>query len=267
MQDRFPNAQAVRLACRRGEWTKPTAGLAMGYAQANLVILPRTEAEAFREFCRKNPKPCPVLEVTQPGDPVPARFAPDGDLRNDLPKYRIWRYGKMAFEVEDITSIWQFDFVSFLIGCSFTFESALLNAGVPIRHLEENKNVPMYRTNIACEPAGPFHGPMVVSMRPMKPADAIKAVEITSRFPQVHGSPVHLGFPELIGISDLSQPDFGEAVTIHPDELPVFWACGVTPQSVLMAAKIDLAITHAPGCMFVTDVKDEDLKFQGERGV
>jgi uncharacterized protein YcsI (UPF0317 family) len=251
--------QSVRLACRRGEWTKPTAGLAAGYAQANLVILPKEWAFDFLLFCQRNPKPCPLLEVTEPGDPVPKLFAPNADLRTDLPKYRLWKHGELVTEMGDIQDYWQDDFVSFVIGCSFTFEAALLKANVPVRHIEQNVNVPMFRTNIHCQAASRFHGPMVVSMRPLAASDAIKAVQITSRYPAVHGAPVHLGNPEAIGINDLSKPDYGDPVAIKPDEIPVFWACGVTPQSVLMAAKLPLAITHAPGCMFVTDVMDETL--------
>lgn len=251
--------QAVRLACRNGEWNAPTSGLAAGFAQANLVILPREFASDFLLFCQRNPKPCPLLEVTDAGDPVPKLFASEADLRTDLPKYRIWENGELTAEPEDATEHWRDDLVSFLIGCSFTFESALLEAGVPVRHIAENINVPMFRTNIPCQPAGVFHGNLVVSMRPLSPVNAIKAVQITSRYPSVHGAPVHLGFPEQIGIEDLSHPDFGDPVWVEPEELPVFWACGVTPQAVLMAAKIPFAITHAPGCMFVTDVKDETL--------
>jgi uncharacterized protein YcsI (UPF0317 family) len=249
----------VRLACRSGEITGQTSGLADGFAQANLVILPRSEAADFLLFCQRNPKPCPLLEVTDVGSPVPHRFASDGDLRTDLPSYRVWRNGKLADEPRDIVGLWRENFVSFLIGCSFTFETPLRAAGIPVRHIEEGRNVPMYRTNIACEPAGSFRGELVVSMRPLKPADAIKAIQITSRFPGVHGAPVHFGDPQAIGIDGLADPDFGEAVTIHANEVPVFWACGVTPQVALMNAAPEIAITHSPGCMFVTDVRDEDL--------
>ncbi len=259
MQEQLTNGQKVRLACRRGDWSGPTAGLAAGFAQSNLVILPKEWAYDFLVFCQRNPKPCPLLEVTQPGDPSPAKFAPDADLRTDLPRYRVWRDGELAGEPADIADVWRDDLVSLLIGCSFTFEAALLRAGVPVRHIEENVNVPMYRTNVACRSAGVFQGPMVVSMRPLLPADAIKAVEITARYPMVHGAPVHWGDPKAIGIEDLSRPDFGDPVPMKPGEIPVFWACGVTPQAVLMAAKLPLAITHAPGCMFVTDVMDETL--------
>jgi uncharacterized protein YcsI (UPF0317 family) len=250
----------VRLACRTGEWTGQTSGLARGFAQANLVILPQADADEFHEFCRRNPKPCPLLEVTNAGDYVPRRLAPDADIRTDLPSYRVWRNGELIDEPTEITSLWRDDLVAFLIGCSFSFEAALLGAGLPVRHIELGCNVPMFRTNVECQPAGKFHGPLVVSMRPFRPADAIRAVQITSQFPAVHGAPVHLGFPEQIGISDLQRPEFGDAVPVQPDELPVFWACGVTPQTALMAARPEFAITHSPGCMFVSDIADAELQ-------
>ncbi len=252
-------AEEVREACRTGVLTEQTSGLANGFAQANLVILPRDLAGDFLLFCQRNPKPCPLLDVTEPGSPVPWRAAPRADLRTDLPRYRVWRDGRLVDEPTEIGHLWRDDFVSFVIGCSFTFEAALLRGGVPVRHIELGMNVPMYRTNIACQPAGVFHGPLVVSMRPMQPADAIRAVQITSRYPAVHGAPVHLGFADEIGIVDLAQPDFGDAVPIAGNELPVFWACGVTPQAVAMAARPPLMITHSPGCMFVTDLRDEEL--------
>ena len=249
----------VRFACRRGEITGQTSGLADGFAQANLVILPRQDASDFLLFCQRNPKPCPLLEITDVGSFVPKKFAPDADLRTDLPRYRVWRKGTLVDEPSEVTSLWRDDFVSFLIGCSFTFETPLRAAGVRIRHIDEQRNVPMYRTNIACESAGPFRGELVVSMRPLTPADAIKAIQITSRYPGVHGAPIHFGDPKSIGIHDLSRPDFGDSVTIRSDEVPVFWACGVTPQVALMNAAPEIAITHSPGCMFVTDVRDEAL--------
>ena len=249
----------VRQAARRRELTGQTSGLAQGFAQANLVILPAEFASDFLLFCQRNPKPCPLLDVTEAGDPVPHRAAPDADLRTDLPRYRVWKDGELVSEPEDIGDLWRSDFVSFVIGCSFTFEGALLRAGIPVRHVERGVNVPMFRTNLPCAPAGVFHGPLVVSMRPLSPSDAIRAVQITSRFPAVHGAPVHIGLPELIGIRDLSQPDFGEPVPVQADELPVFWACGVTPQAVIMAARPPLVITHSPGCMFLTDLPDETL--------
>ena len=254
------SAADVRAACRSGLLTEQTSGLAAGFAQANLVVLPRADAADFLLFCQRNPKPCPILEVTQPGSPIPQQIASAADLRTDLPRYRVWRHGELTDEPTDITSYWRDDLVSFLIGCSFSFEAGLLEAGLPVRHIELGRNVPMFRTNVACEAAGKFHGPLVVSMRPYKPADAIRAIQITSQFPDVHGAPIHLGFPEQLGIADISRPDFGDAVPVEPGELPVFWACGVTPQAAVMAAKPEFVITHSPGCMFVTDVLNHSLK-------
>ena len=251
--------EQVREACRRGDLKGQTSGLAPGFAQANLVVIPREHAYDFLMFCQKNPKPCPLLDVTTPGAIAPTSVAPSADIRTDLPRYRVWRNGELADEPTDIKTLWRNDFVSFIIGCSFTFESALLRAEVPVRHIELNKNVPMYETNIDCQPAGVFRGPIVVSMRPMTPADSVKAVQITSRFPDVHGAPIHMALPESIGISNLAEPDFGESVPIETDEIPVFWACGVTAQSVLMKSKLPFVITHSPGCMFLTDVRDEHL--------
>jgi uncharacterized protein YcsI (UPF0317 family) len=250
----FSSGAEVRRACRTGEWTGPTAGFAPGYAQANLVILPKDWAFDFLLFCQRNPKPCPLIAVTEPGSWQP-QVAPEADLRTDLPKYRVWRDGKLVEEPTSINHVWQDDFVSYLIGCSFTFEAALVEEGIAVRHIELGRNVPMFRTSIACTPAGRFFGPLVVSMRPLKPKDAIRAVEISSRFSASHGAPVHLGFPEQIGIADLSRPDYGDPVPLEKDELPVFWACGVTPQAALLEARPPLAITHAPGCMFLTDVR------------
>ena len=250
---------AIRAACRAGQLTTQTSGLAPGYAQANLVILPEADAADFETFCRRNPKPCPVLEIIPAGSPVPSVMASLADLRTDLPSYRVWRNGNLVDEPSDVLSWWRDDLVSFLIGCSFSFEAALLDAGIPVRHVELGRNVPMFKTKIACESAGRFSGPLVVSMRPLRPADAIRAVQITSEFPEVHGAPVHLGLPGQIGIGDLQLPDFGDAVPVNDDELPVFWACGVTPQAAIMAARPEFVITHSPGCMFLTDVLNADL--------
>lgn len=249
----------VRIACRAGRITGQTSGLAPGFAQANLVVVPREHAFDFLLFCQRNPKPCPVLDVTEPGQVAPPRAAPDVDLRTDLPQYRVWEHGRLVDEPHDVRSLWRDDFVSFVIGCSFTFEAAMLRAGLPVRHIEQGCNVPMYRTGIPCASAGVFHGPLVVSMRPLTPAQAVQAVQVTSRYPAVHGAPIHWGDPAAIGITDISRPEFGDAVEIRPNEIPVFWACGVTPQCALMEAKVPLAITHAPGCMFVTDLRDETL--------
>jgi len=249
----------VRAAIRRGEWTAPTAGLATGFVQANLVALPAADAFDFLRFCVANPKPCPVLDVTDPGSVEPAQLAPGADLRTDLPRYRVHRHGELVNETTDARAVWREDFVAFLLGCSFTFERALLAAGLPVRHLEAGVNVPMFRTATACTPAGRFSGPLVVSMRPMTPAQAIRATQVTTRYAAVHGAPVHVGDPGELGIADLGAPDYGDPVEIRAGEVPVFWACGVTPQAVAAASRPELMVTHAPGHMFVTDVPDETL--------
>jgi len=245
---------AARQHIRSGAHRGHTAGMAPGHVQGNLVILPKAQADDFLRFCQRNPKSCPLLAVSEPGNPALPTLGEDIDIRSDLPGYRVWRDGVLVEEANDVRSLWRDDLVSFVIGCSFSFEQALLEAGVPLRHVAEGHNVAMYLTSIATSPAGPFHGPMVVSMRPLKAADAIRAVQITSRFPDVHGAPVHIGQPALIGIADISTPDFGDPVVVMDDELPVFWACGVTPQAVVMAARPPLCITHAPGGMLVTDL-------------
>jgi uncharacterized protein YcsI (UPF0317 family) len=249
----------VRQQIREGKWRRPTAGLAPGFVQTNLVILPRDLAFDFLLFAQRNPKPCPVIEVTDVGSPEPKVSAPGADLRTDVPRYRIYREGSLAGEVTDLLSVWHEDLVAFLLGCSFTFESALLMAGIPVRHIEEDRNVPMFISSIPCVPAGVFHGPLVVTMRPIPAKLVSRAVQITGRYPGVHGSPVHIGDPAHIGIRDLGKPDFGDAVTIRPGEVPVYWACGVTPQAVAMQAKPPLMLTHAPGYMFITDLRNEEL--------
>jgi uncharacterized protein YcsI (UPF0317 family) len=200
------------------------------------------------------------LEVTEPGNPEPKLVAPGADLRTDLPRYRIYRSGQLVEEPTDLRGCWRGDLVAFLLGCSFTFESFLLQAGVPVRHIEAGCNVPMYRTNLACRPAGIFRGPMVVSMRPLTPAQTVTAIQICARFPRAHGTPIHFGNPEALGIRDLNRPDFGDSVEIRAGEVPVFWACGVTPQAVAMEVEPPLLITHKPGHMFVTDWRDRDLE-------
>ena len=249
----------LRSMIRKNEWIKPTAGMANGYAQANLAILKKEHAFDFLLFCQRNPKSCPLLDVTEIGSPIPKFAAEAGDIRSDIPKYRIYKYGELVEEVTDISDYWEDDMVGFLIGCSFTFEHALLNNDIPIRHIEEECNVPMYKTNIPCIDAGIFHGNMVASMRPIPQKDVVRAAQVTSRFPAVHGGPIHIGNPEAIGISSITQPDFGDAVTIREGEVPVFWACGVTPQSIAMETKPAIMITHAPGHMFITDIRDEKL--------
>lgn len=252
-------AHLVRLEARSGALSGPTANLAPGFVQANLAILPRELAYDFLLFCQRNPKPCPLIGVSDAGAPLIEALGHDLDIRTDVPRYRVWENGKLVAEPEDITAIWRDDLVTFAIGCSFSFEEALLAANVPVRHIEDDTNVPMYRTSIETVPAGVFSGPLVVSMRPMKPQDAIKAVQITSRFPSVHGAPVHIGDPSTIGIRDISQPDYGDAVRINEGEVPVFWACGVTPQAAIAQASPAFSITHAPGHMLVTDLVNANL--------
>ena len=249
----------ARLAARQGALDGPTSGLAPGFVQGNLAILPKDLADDFLRFCQLNPKPCPVIGMSEVGDPHLPLLGEDLDIRTDIPRYRVWRHGELVEEPKDVLSFWRDDLVAFVIGCSHSFEEALIEDGLKIRHIERGSTVPMFRTSVACQPAGAFKGPMVVSMRPFRPADAIRAVQITTRFPAVHGAPVHIGLPELIGIADVARPDFGEPVPVEADELPVFWACGVTPQAVIAAAKPEIAITHAPGRMIVTDIRNSRL--------
>jgi uncharacterized protein YcsI (UPF0317 family) len=248
----------VRKIIRTGEWSLPTPGMCKGYAQANLVMLPKELAFDFLVFAQRNPKPCPVLDVTEPGNPEPKLVAPGADLTTDIPRYRVWKDGLCVDEPTDVKKYWRDDMVAFLLGCSFTFESALLDARIPVRHIECNCNVPMYITNIQCTPAGKLRGPIVVSMRPIPHHQVVKAALATGRFPAVHGAPIHIGDPAAIGIRDVMKPDMGDPVPINEGEVPVFWACGCTPQAALMDCKPPFAITHAPGHMFITSVKDSD---------
>lgn len=249
----------VRQLIREGKWRRPTSGLCLGYAQANMAILPKDVAFDFLLFAQRNPKPCPLLEVLDPGNPEPKRIAPGADIRMDIPTYCIYRYGQKEDEPTDIWKYWRDDFVTFLIGCSFTFEAGLVLAGVPVRHMELGLNVSMFITNIPCEPAGIFHGPLVVSMRPIPGHQVAKAVQVSGRYPAVHGAPIHIGSPEALGVRDINKPDFGDPLPFHPGEVPVFWACGVTPQSVAMTVKPEIMITHCPGHMFLTDIPNESL--------
>lgn len=257
--DAAAQAKAARQRIRRGEITGHTSGLAPGHVQGNVVILPQALAADFLRFCQLNPKPCPLLGMSEPGDPALPALGHDIDMRSDVPRYRVFRKGDLVQEPTDIGHLWRDDLVTFILGCSFSFEWALLEDGLSIRHMTLGKNVPMFRTNVPTTPAGPFHGPLVVSMRSFKPADAIRAVQITSRFPGVHGAPVHIGLPGAIGIRDVTRPDYGDAVEVPADELPLFWACGVTPQAVIAQAKPEFCITHAPGSMLVTDLKNSQL--------
>ncbi len=260
-QAMYKTGKDVREACRKQSLTGPTAGLGRGYVQANLAILPYDWAQDFLLFAQRNPKSCPLLEVGEKGSPITRIIAGQADVCTDLPRYRVYRNGELAEERSDISELWQEDFVFFLIGCSFTFEQALLAEDMDVRHITEGVNVPMYRTNIMSRDAGQFSRvPMVVSMRPFKAKDAIRAIEITRDYPSVHGSPVHLGDPSQIGIQDISAPDYGDPVTVHNDEIPLFWACGVTPQSAAMVARPPIMISHAPGHMFVGDLYDQHYK-------
>lgn len=251
---------ALRRACREGRYDGPTSGHAPGHVQANMVILPAADAEDFAAYCARNPLPCPILEVLDRGDPVPRRIAPDADIRTDLPRYRVFRNGECVAEPAEIADFWRADLVTFLLGCSFIAEQALLGAGLEIRHIAETGYVSMYRTGRQTVPAGAFAGPMVVSMRPFTPPDADRAAAITARYPMAHGGPIHRGDPAAIGIRDIAEPEYGRPVTIDDDQIPVFWACGVTPQEAILNARPSLAITHMPGCMFVGDLTAESTR-------
>ena len=252
-------SEKIRLSARSGEFDQPTAGLAYGFVQANVVILPADQAMDFLLFCQRNPKPCPILGVSSPGERNIPGLGLNLDIATDVPRYLVWHNGEMTAETTDISAHWRDDLVSFALGCSFSFEEALLEQGLELRHISQGCNVSMYRTNVPTVAAGPFHGQLVVTMRPFKPADAIRAIQVTSRFPSVHGAPVHIGDPAQIGIADLSKPDYGDPVQIKDGEIPVYWACGVTPQSVLMASRPAFCITHAPGHMLVTDRRNAEL--------
>jgi len=250
----------ARALIRSGEWEGPTVGLAPGFVQANLVILPSKWADGFEHFCRLNPRPLPLLERTAPGSSVPRSLAPAADLRTDLPKYHIFEAGEFVQEVMDLQEKWQEDWVAFLLGCSFTFDVVLAEAGIPIRHLAQGCNVPMYDTNRALEPHGPFSGNLVVSMRPIPYYDVDRVVQLTRPLALAHGEPIHIGSPEELGIVNLGLPEYGDAVQIRDDEVPVFWACGVTAQQVARTSRIPFMMIHAPGHMFITDLKIENLK-------
>lgn len=258
MQTKTP--QEIRGQIRQGKWSAPTSGLCPGYAQANLVVLPQKYAYDFLLFAQRNPKACPILEVSDIGSRELKKIAPGADIARDIPKYRIYEKGVLMEERTDVSTLWKEDLVSFLIGCSFSFESELMEAGIEIRHNTLGCNVPMYLTDLVCQPAGLFHGNMVVSMRPIPYEQVVKAVTVTAAIPRVHGAPVHIGDPSAIGIKDIMHPDFGDAVTIKEGEVPVFWACGVTPQAAVMESRPDFCITHAPGHMLITDVKNVELK-------
>lgn len=249
----------LRQLIRNNELIRPTSGLAPGRVQANLAVLPKDLAFDFLLFCQRNPRPCPLLEVVDAGEIEPRQLAPGADLRTDIPLYRVFEHGEIVSEVSEVSGFWRADLVSFLLGCSFTVESALISAGIRLRHIERGTNVSMYVTNIPTRSAGAFYGPMVVSMRPVPHEQVVRAVQVTSRFPSVHGAPIHIGEPEAIGIEDISSPDMGDPAEIEEGDVPMFWACGVTPQALAMRSKTPFMITHSPGHMFITDMMDEDL--------
>lgn len=251
--------EAVRRLIRGGEWKKPTVGLAQGYVQANILILPKEKAYDFMLFCLRNPKPCTLLEVLDAGSPMPKITCSNSDIRYDLNKYRIYKQGRLECEVDHIADYWREDFVSFILGCSFTFENALIKSGVEMRHVQENKRVPMYTTNIKCTSANDLDTNMVVSMRPIPIGKLVKTIQITARYPSMHGTPVHIGAPEQIGISDITKPDFGDHVNICSNEVPVFWACGGTVFNLIEKLDCNIAITHAPSHMYILDLKDDDF--------
>jgi uncharacterized protein YcsI (UPF0317 family) len=256
MSARRWSAAEARARIRSGQYSGQTAGLAPGMMQGNVAILPADWADDFLRFCQRNPKPCPLLAVGRPGRPELPTLGTDIDIRTDVPRYRVLRDGVEMATPTDILSFWRDDLVAFVIGCSFSFEWPLMEAGLKLRHIETGTTVPMYRTTLQCVPSERFRGPMVVSMRPFRPEDAIRAIEISARYPAAHGAPVHIGLPRLIGIADLARPDFGEPIAVQEDELPVFWACGVTPQAVIEAVKPPLFIAHYPGAMLITDISN-----------
>ncbi|SMC04654.1 Uncharacterized protein YcsI, UPF0317 family [Sulfobacillus thermosulfidooxidans DSM 9293] len=253
-------SQEARGLIREGQWVGPTSGIALGYVQANLVILRKDIARDFYTFCQLNPRPMPLLDMTEPGDPIPRNVAKDADLRTDLPRYRVYRQGVLVDEPTDLRALWEDDFVAFVLGCSFTTEHQLLEHGVRLRHLEQGRNVPMFKTAMPCHASQSFHGPLVVSMRPIERTQVSLAEEITSHYPLAHGGPIHIGDPAVLGIADICHPDYGDAIELQDNEVPVFWACGVTPQAVIQEMAPDIAITHAPGHMFITDLRDDQIR-------
>jgi uncharacterized protein YcsI (UPF0317 family) len=246
---------AARQRFRQGH-RSPTAGWCAGATQTNLIAVPEEDAFDLLRFCQRNPKACPVLDVTDPGA-VTTELAPGADLRTDLPGYRIYRDGGFEHELASVADHWRDDLVTFLLGCSFTFERGLIDAGIPLRHVEAGRNVSMYRTSRSCRPAGRFHGPLVVSMRPIPAAQVAAAVQVTGRYPRMHGAPVHVGDPAGLGIDALDEPTYGDPPVVEQGDVPVFWACGVTPQAAVVAAELPFAISHAPGQMLITDVAEQ----------
>jgi uncharacterized protein YcsI (UPF0317 family) len=252
-------ARQMRRRIRNGEWREQTSGLTPGIVQGNVTILPTRWADDFLAYCRANPRPCPLIAVGRPGSPALPVLGADIDIRTDLPMYCIFKDGEQVAETQDIAGLWRDDLTTFVFGCSYSFEEMLLAEGIPLRHLEQGTGVPVYRSNIEAVPAGPFGGTIAVSMRAFAPGDVDRVIDITNRFPLVHGSPVHIGDPAAIGIADLMRPDWGDVVPVIPGEVPVFWACGVTPQLAIASARPDFAITHKPSHMLITDLLISEL--------
>lgn len=249
----------MRKIIRENEYKSNTSGICGGFVQANVVILPAENAAEFRTFAKLNPKACPLLEELPEGKFIIQNIAKNSDIRTDVPKYKVFRNGEFIEYKESIVDLWQENFVTFLLGCSFSFENAFLEEGVPVRQIEQGRNVPMYITSLDCEPTGRFSGTMVVSMRPIPKEQVLQAVEISGRYPLAHGEPIHIGDPSQIGIEDIDKPNFGDPVEFQDGDVPVFWACGVTPQNAAISAKPSIMITHAPGYMLISDLKDEDI--------
>ncbi len=250
----FKTGLQVRQKARSGAFTGQTAGQAPDVLQGNVVILPAQYAADFLQFCLNNPKPCPLIDVSSPGETGLPALGGDMDIRSDVPRYRVHRDGVLQGTIDDISDLWTSDLVTFVLGCSFTFEDALQREGFGVRHIEQGRNVPMFRTSVETIPGGVFSGPVVVTMRPYRLDDLPAVYDICSRYPHAHGAPLCWGDPAMLGIVDLDVPDYGDPVDIREGEVPVYWACGVTPQAAIAAAKPTLCITHAPGCMLVTDV-------------
>ena len=253
---RKADQQTVRKAIRSGAYRDHTAGLATGYLQANLVIIEDVHALDFMRYCQRNPKPCPVVGVSDTGNPMMITLGRDIDIRMDVPSYNIYRHGQLTDNCSEITNLWQDNMVAFALGCSFTFEHAILRAGLSLWHVKNNRTVPMFKTTIETVKAGPFSGPMVVSMRVIAASRLDEVKAISAQFPLAHGGPVHWGDPAAIGITDITAPEWGDPTPVRDGEVPVFWACGVTPQAAIMRAGLPLCITHKPGQMLITDISD-----------
>lgn len=251
--------EEIRECIRKEKWIGPTTGIALGFVQANLVIIPEKLALEFIIFCQRNHSACPILEITEPGIASLNYLAKNVDIRTDLPKYRVYKKGVLMDEPLNIIDYWRSDFVSIFIGCSLSFEKALTDSNIPLRHLECKKNGAIYISSIKCNPTGMFRGNMAVSLRPIPRHQLIRTIQITSRFYNAHGAPVHIGDPDLIGIKNLDEVYYGDPPIFKENDVPVFWACGVTPQVVASESKPEIMITHSPTHLFVSDIKDTEI--------